>query len=421
VTTGAYLKEHNWYYDLARTWDGRFVYLGSPVGEEEHGKYTNWDSTGSYLLSYALPLKSLYLTGKKPSVVPELNARETADVIAAGREFSRETAKTAYDSRSTEQLMSGITSWSPAVRKRSAQALGRRQGDFVPQLLAMLSGSNRDARYGACEALGCLGTRADSAAPKLRELLTDPDPWMQSLAALSLPSLGDEVRKASVSDLLKMTANPSPNDPRRMAQRAACAALFSAYPGSHEPRSILAQSLDGIDRDLLYPAIKSALENEDSVVRGSLDRVYGKLTDRDLVELLPAIVKATYKLAPSNEMFGDGVRLAGLDLLSRLHIREGIPLCIIVIETDRWGAEGRMNRCLEYLKRYGAHAQIVLPQLQKMLDEVSKPGRRGKIDEKVEPLQKAIAAISAATEKPTLVDVKNFSQRPEPPPKTKKK
>jgi hypothetical protein len=62
LTTGSYLQEQAWYYDLARSWDTRFIYQGSPVGEEEHGAYKNWDCTGSYLLDCALPLKSLRLT-----------------------------------------------------------------------------------------------------------------------------------------------------------------------------------------------------------------------------------------------------------------------------------------------------------------------------------------------------------------------
>ena len=64
--SGAYWREQAWYYDLARGWDGSFRYQGSPVGEEEHGKYTNWDNTGTYLLAYALPLKKLRITGKGP-------------------------------------------------------------------------------------------------------------------------------------------------------------------------------------------------------------------------------------------------------------------------------------------------------------------------------------------------------------------
>jgi len=303
-------------------------------------------------------------------------------------------------------LLAGLSSWSPAVRKRSAQALGRREGDFVPTLLKLLAGSNRDARYGACEALGCLGPRADAAAPQLRALLKDPDPWLQSLACMALPALGPEVRTASVSDLLRMTVSSNPADPRHMAQRAACMALFSPYPGSGGPKSILTESLEGVDRELLDPAIRSVLENDDGAARGSLSRIYGKLTDRDLVELLPAIVKAIRDLAPSNEMFGDGIRLAGLDLVSRLHIREGMPLCVSVIEPKRWGGGKRLPKCLECLARYGVHAKEVLPQLR----EISR--NTGKLGDSAGLLDKAIAEIEASTASPTVLDLKEFMAHP---------
>jgi len=409
VAAGAYFREQSWYYDLARGWDGSVGYPGSPVGEEEHGKYKNWDCTGSYLLAFAVSQRSLFLTGRKPFSVPALTRAEADEVIAAGRDYSSATAKNAYDGRTTDRLLAGLSSWSPAVRKRSAQALGRREGDFVPALLRMLAAPDRNARYGAVEALGCLGPRADAAAAPLRKLLEDPDPWMQSLACLALPALGPEARKASVNDMLRMAVRSNPADPRRMAQRAAAAALFSSYPGSREPNSILRESLDGVDRDLLYPAMRSLLENEDSVARGSLGRVYGKLTDRDLAEMLPAIVKAIAPLAPSNEMFADGIRLAGLDLLSRLHIREGIPLCVAVIELDRWGSGNRLPKCLECLGRYGVHARAVLPQLQDMRQQLLKSGRKGSNDEQVKLLEKSIAAIEAGTASPTVMSLGEFT------------
>ena len=144
LATGAYMKEQGWYYDLARNWKGGFGYQGSPVGEEEHNKYTEWDCTGAYLLTFALPLKSLYLTGKKPCSVPPLNPGEVEDVIAAGRDYFSPTGKNgvSYDGRTTETLLAGLSSWSPTVRKRSAQTLGHRDGDFTPQLLKMLGDSN---------------------------------------------------------------------------------------------------------------------------------------------------------------------------------------------------------------------------------------------------------------------------------------
>jgi len=37
----------------------------------------------------------------------------------------------------------------------------------VPTLLKLLAGSNREARYGACEALGCLGKSGDTMSARI--------------------------------------------------------------------------------------------------------------------------------------------------------------------------------------------------------------------------------------------------------------
>lgn len=410
LAIGAYMKEQAWYYDLARGWETNFSYQGSPVGEEEHGKYTSWDCSGGYLLGYALPLKSLVLTGKKPFCMTAFNAAQVDAVIAAGRDYGYKDKNT-YDRRTTEQLIAGLSSWSPFVRLRSANALGRREGDFIPTLTKMLTGSNRDARYGACQALGALGPRADVAAPQLRAMLKDPDPWLQCLAAESLPSLGPEARKSSVSDLLALSVSKNPADPRRLAARSAGSALFSNYPGARGPKSILADSLAGVDRTQLYPALQSLMNHEDSVARGFAGKTFTQLSDQDLVALLPAITKAIEHLAPSNEMFGDGVRLAGLDLLSRLHIREGMNLCVAVMEPSRWGAGNRIPKCAEFLARYGAEAKAVLPQLTEINAQLAKAaGKRGP-SKQTEELDKCIAAITASKTSPTLVNLTEFKQR----------
>jgi len=115
------------------------------------------------------------------------------------------------------------------------------------------------------------------------------------------------------------------------------------------------------------------LANEDSVARGAIGKgVYGKLTTQDLATLLPDIVNAVRKLAPSDEMFGDGVRFNGLDLLSKHHIAEGMPLCVEIIEPDRWGCGARLGKCLEYLRRYGGNARELVPALQKVRAQVFK-------------------------------------------------
>jgi len=397
LATGAYLKEQSWYYDLARNWKGGFVYQLIEEGEE-NDNYTYWDLTGGYLLSYGLPLKSLYVMGKKPSSAPPLNCNEVKEVIAAGRDFYPVNGTNRYDKRTTDELLAGLSSWSPAMRNRSAQALGKRDGDVVPMLLKMQAGSDRYARYGACEAMGCLGSRADAAAPQLRALFKDPDLWMQSLACNAVGGLGPEARTASVDDLLALLARRNPDDPRGMTHRAVAAVLFDPNPDLDEP-GILHYSLEGVDRRLLYPAMESLLQNDDALARYGLAPYVKILTDRDLAALLPAIVKAIGKLAPSDEMFADGIRLAGLELLARLHIREGIPLCVSVIELDRWGEGDRIPKCLECLGRYGVHAKQVLPQLKEM-------SRRA--GDSSNELDKLIAGIEASTNAPTLVNLKDF-------------
>ena len=410
LAIGAYMQEHAWYYDLARDWNTCFLYQGSPVGAEEHGKYSGWDCSGSYLLAYALPLQSLRHTGKKPFSIKPLDAAQVKGVIAAGRDFAYKGDPNLYESRTTEQLLAGLASWSPFVRKRSAAALGKSEGDLLPILLKGLAGSNRHARYGACEALGALGPRADSAAPQLRATLQSSDPWLQILATQAILNLSPAERTASVSDLLVMTTRANPSDPRRHAALFASNALFAKYPGAKSPKSIIGESLEGVDRTKLDPAIRTLLRHEDSIARASAAKTFNYLTDNDLVELLPDITHAVEKIAPSNEMFGDGVLVAGLDLLSRLHIREGMPLCISTIQPDRWGLKNRTAPCLASIKRYGSHAKEILPQLRQIRTHLATAKKMSAED--LKEYDDTIAEIENSTETPKIVNLKDFKSRP---------
>jgi hypothetical protein len=392
LATGAYLKEQAWYYDLSRNWKGGFVYQKIEAGDE-NDNYTDWDLTGGYLLSFGLYQKSLFILGKKPSAAPTLDAEAVKKVIIAGRDRYPEGERNGYYKRHDEELIEGLKSWSPAMRYHSAEAIGKRGGNFAPALREMLAGTDRYARYGATQALGRLGKGAESAVPQLRSALKDPDTWLQSLAAEALTRLGD---KDSLGDLFAMSLRPTPADPRRMHQRAASWALFSPFPGNSEPRSILSDSLDGVDRKQLHQVMKSFLQNDDSVVRASIVPILGKLSDRELAPLLPDIVRAVETLAPSNEMWCDDIRLAGLDILSRHHIREGMLLCVSTIEW-RWG--NQYDKRLEYLKRYGAHAKEVLPQLRKKRPDSANEAKN---------IDNAISEIEASKDLPKLVTLKEF-------------
>ncbi len=358
--TGAWMQEFGWYYDLARRGDGTFRHQGPPA--ERPDSYRGWDSTGAYLLAYAAPLRTIYLTGKKPSIVPQVDAATAERLIADGRGWSPKDRIAPYAARSESDLFAGLASWSPVVRERSAMELANREGDPTPKLLEMLDDSCLNARLGACQALRMLKQRAAPAVPALMEALKADDLWLRIQAAEALASIGGPAM-AAVPELLEMLARQDPaSDPRGMQQRYLCFALFNTRGG------MLGRSLEGVDRELLYAAVRAGLQNEDGRARGSIGSVYGNLTFAEIEPLLPAIFEAVVEPAPSGIMFADGIRLSGLELLAKHNIEEGLPLCIELIEPDRWGLRNRINRCLAILRLYGGAARSEIPRLRALED-----------------------------------------------------
>jgi len=129
------------------------------------------------------------------------------------------------------------------------------------------------------------------------------------------------------------------------------------------------------------------------------------LSDRDLAELLPAIIKAAPDQAPTNEMFADGPRMPAFDLLSKHHIREGLTMMENALNGDRIGGDV-IPTCLGYFLRYGVHAKEVLPRL-KNLEMIRK--RWGP----------QVEAIEKSTESPPLVSLQEFIEKAEGGNKTK--
>ena len=364
LAAAAYWQEHSWYYDFARQPDGSFRYQGSPAGEEEHGRYTSWDNTGTYLLAYALPLKSLYLTGKKTFSAPVLGKTEVDEVIAAGRGYfaDKEKDRFGYSKRSEKELLNGLSSWSPAVRKRSSTELGKRGGDVHQQLIRLIGSEDRYSRYGAAEALGHVGgtQHAGNCVSALLEAFGSQDLTLRVVAAEALSRIGKPAMPAVPAMLERLASPDRENDPRGMEQRFLCFSLFNRRGG------LIGKSLDGVDRQLLLRAVQVGLQNEDGRARGSLDTVYANLTYEEIRPFLPAIHEAIVEPAPSGIMFASGIRLSGVELLAKHRIREGMSLCIQIMEIDKWGKKNRILKCLKTLETYGSAARAVLPELRQL-------------------------------------------------------
>ena len=356
--TGAWMKEFGWYYDLARRWDGTFLHQGPPTPGPD--SYNGWDATGAYLLAYAQSLRKIYLTGRQKSAAPQVDEATALRLIEDGRGWSPRLKIAAYAERSDGEIFRGLESWSPIVRDRSAMELARRSGDPTARLITMLSKGNLHAKLGACQAFIHLGDRGARAVPVLRKTLRAKELWLRIKAAEALASIGQAAMPA-VPRLLKMLTRWDPKtDPRGMQQRYLCFALFQRRTG------LLSRSLRGVDRKELYEAVRAGLGNEDGRARGTLSTVYKNLDYEEIEPLLPAIYHAVVDPAPSGIMFADEIRLSGLEILAKHHIREGLPLCVTLIDPDRWGLNHRIKRCLAALRLYGGAARPEIPRLRQL-------------------------------------------------------
>ncbi len=403
LASGAYWKEQGWYYDLARGWDGRFAYQGSPEGEEEHGSYTNWDTTGAYLLTFGLQQKKLLITGRKPSAAPALTANEAGAVIAAGRDYFA-SRKNGYQGREASRLLQDLSSWSPIVRRRSAMALARGGPETIPALIKMLEAPELNTRYGACEALQELKGAAAPAVPALQQALRHEDLWLRIRSAEALAAIG-KAAAAAVPDLLRRLATPaSTQDPRGMEQRHLCSALFGG-------RGMLGRSLEGVDRENLYAAVRNGLRNEDGQARSSLGSVLRNLSLAEIKPLLPAVLQAVLEPAPSGEMFADGIRVEGLRILATHRIEEGIDAGVrYARDQNPWGSEKRIPEILKILLTYGARAKVTLPELQKLAERFEAGEKNYPKDlskRKAKSVRDTIQAIEASTETPELLRIGN--------------
>ncbi|MFB0987038.1 MAG: DUF6288 domain-containing protein [Phycisphaerales bacterium] len=374
--SGAWMEEFGWYYDLARGWNGTFQHQGPPQAKPD--SYRNWDATGAMLLAYAQPLDRIHLTGRTPSTAPEIDRKTAEEIVADGQDWGSRTRLETWADRSDRQLFRNLESWSPVVRERAAIELARRESDPTRVLGKMLQRDDLYAQLGACQAAIMLKGRAASLVPALRTRLEAEDLWLRIKAAEALAAIGGPAMPA-LPDLLEMLAEtPDEADPRGMQQRYLCFALFNRREG------MLGRSLEGVDPDALRAAVAAGLQNQDGRARGTFDTVYRNLSFEAITPLLPAIHAAMVDPAPSGIMFADEIRLSGLDLFAKHGIAEGMPMCITMIDPERWGMGNRIERSLNALRTYGGSARSQVPRLKALQAELVQrkwnPERLEKLD-----------------------------------------
>lgn len=412
-----FMKEMDYIFTLERQHDGRMVFQRN-IGEAgERGKpKSKWDCTGARLLQLCVPRRELYITGKETPRETHLTKERIDQILNAGR---LDVNKEARAKLSLEEIFTLLKDPLPPTRAMAANTLAERNINCVDKLIEMLDSDNKYERYGAAQALCKAGFGSKKAADKLINLMQKSDDvTFKSYAIDALINRDTKrglltVAKPAIPVLLRMAVKKFPDDPRGVLQQKIALALF--YKWSAQPRVGLLHKygLEGVSRDLLIPAIKAILTNQNGAARSLTRWIYPKLTKDEIEQLWPDIYKSSHDIAPSGIMFASEIRTAGLNAMADNHIKEGLDLSVwYLVHQKPHGSPSRIPVALDAILKYGGHAKRVIPDLEKAYDywvAWRKPGRPIGPKDPANLIRKTIDKIKALPDKPTfeLISIAN--------------
>jgi HEAT repeat protein len=410
LAAAAFIKEASWHLDLVRRSDGSFTYDGSEqygAGKTDdntyygNSSYNGLSPTASYVLTYSMPLKRICLTGRDANSANWLGKKDVTEAIASGHfDITRKTL-------SPEQLMAAFSDWSPIARSWAAEELGKRPASagLVPALIIMAEGVEGRKRQGAAETLGYINDPA--ALPVLARLLTHEDRWLRVKAANALKNMKDKA-KPVIPEMLKAvvdTAEPVYpvvwEDPIQLTHGGLAAALFGG---------LLRSSINGIDSELLYPAIRAVANNPDGMARATLKGTFeNQLSETDVAKLAPDLLEAIKIRCPADTMFGAQIRMGALAALSKYNYREAIEAGVVLAKTQGGhGSQKRTGEIMKIITGYGTAARDAIPGLEEVIVAFNEQCDRNEFpkgelnEQRIHAVQDAIRAIQSATMQPEL-------------------
>ncbi len=420
----AFIKEQEWFFDLERRWDGGFTYQGGAGMSGSEHTTPGWDTTGARALMYAMDLQKLHVTGKGLKLEKALTDTALEDTMFAGRGYSswlqhNIVSRDPLDDLTAEQLLGHLVTWSTPLRIRIGKALARKEGNHLPALIRMLESNDRQTILGGIYGLeyqaSLLRAMPDTASGKggpavdaLVGLLGHDDVWIRFRAGAALCAIGKPAREKAVPVLLKSALKTSKDDPREMHQRYVSYILWGGGVNG-EPRGLIERDMDGVDQELLVPAMRKLMRNTDGQTRALVAKGLKNMTVEQLEPLWGDIVWAVRHPSPSGIMFNAVIREAGLEILVKNRFKEAIPLCAEYVgNMKQHGSQKRIYKIMDMLKGYGAEAKPELPRLyeaKKYYEANLGPGKLLEFptwarNEFMKGLDEGIAAIESAEEQP---------------------
>jgi hypothetical protein len=346
-----YFKEWTTLRTLTRRWDGAYVFQRAGGGE---GNYGRIGPSAAMLLHFALPLRQLYITGKKQDPTLWLKGQDARDTFSLGQaEYSKQT---------TQKLFAGLGHDLPPVRRRSAEELGSRDIMILAPLRRLLKGS-RHQKIGACHTLARLKENAAPVIDDLMELLLDrkEELWVRNRALVALANIGEPARR-TIPTLLKMVTGDLPEDDRRH---------FELYLGTTITTIGEKPLVDHYEKDLIFKTAHKLLTHPHMRGRMQGMKFIEDLKLEDLHLFADQMIHVIRNQDPNYLSYHyDRPTKMGLELLERLNIKDGMDLCLETIYPGIWGQHhrlsGRRGR-IAYIQKFGTNAQPYTKRLGELL------------------------------------------------------
>ncbi|BDS07031.1 hypothetical protein NT6N_20710 [Oceaniferula spumae] len=363
-STGMWLKEFGWYYDLARDSEHKYRYQGYP-NERSNSAHSGWDCPGAYLLHYAVARKQLRLTGKKPSSIKAFTTEENKENISAGR--------VSYKGASADVLKKTLSSWSPVARMRAEKEMRKRK---------MLVGAETGLKAtDPLERVAAVSSLSDF--DMCAKMLEDSDLRVRLAAMQTLARLNKSRAVASVFKHLVRVKKESPVFTQKLSD------IF--FPLGARGKMI-GDLLTGIeDRKMAVSAIKILMDDEDALVSSRIAMGVRYLPKQEQIDLLPQIYKRAIQPPPGNVMFSNGLRVSCVEVLASMKLKEGLEIAADLVAENSWGRNARIPRAANVVTSYQGHAKAVLPELNKAEASYSKKDDKWKI-----LIQKTITTVKKA-------------------------
>ncbi len=354
-----YFKKVSWMLDLHRRWDGGFNYDSYSENRAPNGsEYYDFRMSTAMLLTYALPLESLHITGRDSTGALALSPAQISDSVDVED----------YDAtaRTTAQLVADLGRWSPKVRLLASAELRGRSINTATRddLRAKALDVNGASRYGAIQALGEIGDTGFTG--QLVSLLNDDDGYVRTLAAKALHKFPGSSKVPYRSSMMTTLVNrelpvlpPVADDPLQSDQGALITAIFGGG-GFANNRSEMDTLIGEVGSQLFFDALKVASRHPAGSARGRVSNLYNALTPAEVNLMAPELVEMLALESPADRMFSLGVRAEAMRAMQRSLLAEAVPAAMQAIDhSNGWG--GLHENLLNVLIGYGGSSTLVTP------------------------------------------------------------